>query len=107
MTLPGDAGQAFEALVALMGCPVELLKHKERNWASATFQGARHSFVLKIEGDDSLTREHDFTAALPDHEFAIPGQLVCSAGVMATEHDLIGDDIGVTLTVELLLLEED
>lgn len=96
-----------EPLIAMLGGKAELISHSSKPWASITFSGSLHRVVLKIDGDDALTREAEFTDALPEHEFNIPGQLVGDAGVVATENDFIGDTIAVTMTVELLLLERE
>ena len=47
----------------------------------------------------------EFVAALPDHEFAIPGQLVADATVAAAETTLLPQP-RLAVTCELLLLEE-
>ena len=44
-------------------------------------------------------------AMLPDHEFALPGQLVADASVSAVDHALAPSP-RLTVTCELLLLED-
>jgi len=44
-------------------------------------------------------------AELPDHEFALPGQLVADASVSAVDHALAPSP-RLTVTCELLLLED-
>ena len=52
-----------------------------------------------IEGGDRLI------AALPDHEFTIPRQIVASATISAVEHEN-GPEPRMTVEAELLLLED-
>ena len=46
-----------------------------------------------------------FVAELPDHEFAIAGQLVADAGVSEVEHRMVPDP-RLLVRCELLLLED-
>ena len=103
---PGPWHQVLRALMELGGGAGELLLHSQRDWASATFAGSRHRFTLDYAGMEPIERAEDLIAALPDHEFRIPGQIVADAAVVAVEHRALPEP-GLTLTCELLLLAED
>jgi hypothetical protein len=97
--------QLLSAVLQLAGGKAELLRHAERPWASATFSGTRHTLALSFAGTEAVAAGEAFIAALPEHEFAIPGQLVADAAVVAAEHEMLPEP---TLVVEaqLLLLDE-
>lgn len=100
------ADRVREALLMLAQGKASLLTHEEKAWASITFSGARHELMLDFDGRDAVAAGEDFIAALPDHEFAIPGQLVAEASVRAVDHRFGGDDERMVVTAVLLLLEE-
>jgi hypothetical protein len=83
----------------------QVVTHTEKAWASITFAGTRHSLAILFAGDEAVEAGEEFVAALPDHEFAIPGQLVADAGVVEVEHRLLPDP-RLVVQCELLLLEE-
>jgi hypothetical protein len=83
----------------------ELVRHAERAWASATFAGTRHTIVLRFAGAVSVDAGERFIAALPEHEFAIPGQLVADATIAAVAQDMSGHP-SMTVEAELVLLED-
>ena len=83
----------------------QVLTHTEKPWASITFAGTRHSLALLFAGEDAVEAGEGFIAALPDHEFTIPGQLVADAGVIEVEHRLVPEP-RLVVRCELLLLEE-
>ena len=95
----------LSALMDLAGGKAELLRHAERNWASVTFSGTRHSVVLAFTGIEAIAAGEALIEALPDHEFAIPRQLVADAAVVAVEHTLLPEP-RLEVTAELLLLED-
>ncbi len=92
-----------EALIAIADGHGSILDHKEEPWASITFTGARHSLQLAFNGSEAIEAGESFVAALPDHEFAIPGQLVADATVSEVEHTLLPEPCMV-VWCELLLL---
>ena len=79
-------------------------RHSESSWASITFAGTRHRVEMAFEGAEAVEAGECFIAFLPEHEFAIPGQLVADAAVVAVDHTL--DPPLLKVTCELLLLEE-
>lgn len=95
----------LEAVMALAGGRAELVHHVERGWASVTFAGTRHTLVLAFAGAEAVAAGEDLIAVLPEHEFAIPGQLVADATVVSVEHSALPEPKLVVET-EFLLLED-
>ena len=93
-----------EALHALAGGQATILGHCETAWASVTFAGARHRLELLFDGSEAIEAGELFIAALPEHEFDIPGQLVADATVTEVDHRLQPQRMQVSC--ELLLLED-
>jgi hypothetical protein len=104
-TRKGPWGLLLNALHALAGGRAELLRHSEQPWASITFSGARHSAVLAFVGTEAVAAGEDLIACLPEHEFAIPGQLVADAAVTAVTHSALPEP-RLEVTIEVLLLED-
>ena len=92
-----------EALLALAEGRPGLLRHSETAWASVTFEGSRHTVELRFAGLEAVEAGERFIAALPEHEFAIPGQLVADATVTRVDHALLPQPC-MTVECELLLL---
>lgn len=92
-------------VLKLAGSSAQFVSHAERPWASATFSGARHSLRLAFEGQPAIGRGEAFIAALPDHEFALPGRLVADATIAGVEHSLI-DGPRMVVEAALLVLDE-
>lgn len=95
----------LSALLELGGGKGELVRHSERNWASVTFAGTRHSVVIAFAGAEAVAAGEAFIEALPEHEFNIPRQLVADAAVVAVEHTALPEP-RLEVTAELLLLED-
>lgn len=93
------------ALIDMTGGKAELLRQAERPWASITFSGTRHTVALRFAGTDAVAAGEALIAALPEHEFTLPGQLVADAAVLAVEHEMLPEP-RLTVEVELLLLDE-
>lgn len=83
----------------------QVLSHHEKAWASITFAGARHTVALLFAGEDDVLAGERFIAALPEHEFTMPGQLVAEATVIEADHRLLPAP-RLLVTCELLLLED-
>lgn len=92
-------------VLGLTGGTGELVRHAERPWASVMFTGTRHTVTLAFTGPDAVAAGEAFIAALPDHEFAIPGQLVADATITSADHTLIPAP-RLTVEAEFLLLDE-
>jgi hypothetical protein len=93
------------ALAALTGGHGTMLSHEETAWASITFAGTRHSLVFEFCGPEAVAAGEELIERLPDHEFAIPGQLVADATITAVDHRF-GAMERLEVTAVLLLLEE-
>ena len=93
------------ALLDLADHRAQVLEHKEVPWASITFAGARHTLTLLFVGEEAATAGEHFIAALPDHVFAIPGQLVADASISECEHRMLPHP-RIVVTCEVLMLEE-
>lgn len=92
-------------VLALGGPDVEFLRHGERPWSSATFSGSRHVIAMAFTGSEAVAHGEHLIAALPDHEFTIPGQLVADATITSVEYDN-GPRPRMTVEAELLLLKD-
>jgi len=95
-----------EQLHALAGGRGEITAHEEKSWASVTFAGTRHRVVIAFDGVEAVEAGESFIAFLPEHEFAIPRQLVADAAVVAVDHRM-SPHPHLTVTCELLLLDEE
>lgn len=93
------------AVLELAGPCAQLFRHSEKPWASVTFSGARHSFVLGFDGTEAMEAADLFIAALPDHEFAIPGRLVADATIRAVDQRVLPSP-RTLVEAELLLLDD-
>ena len=93
-----------DAVLALADHQATILGHEEKNWASITFAGTRHRIELVFERAEAIDAAELFCAFLPEHEFAIPGQLVADAAITAVDHRL--EPPRMVVSCELLLLEE-
>lgn len=101
----GAAGHLRDQLDALAQGGAKVLRHTEKAWASITFEGSRHTLELLFDGGEAVAAGETFIAALPEHEFAIPGQLVADAEVTRVEHILLPHP-RLTVECELLLLRD-
>lgn len=99
------ADRVRSALTGLTGGQGTVLAHSEKAWASITFAGTRHEVVLEFCGAEAVAAGEELIERLPDHEFAIPGQLVADATVTKVDHRF-GAMERLEVTAVLLLLEE-
>ena len=88
----------------MAGKDAVLARHVEKSWASITFAGTRHTLEIVFTGDAIASGER-FIADLPDHEFALAGQLVADAVIVSADHTMVPEP-RLAVTCELLLLEE-
>ena len=93
-----------EALIALAEGKGRVATHHEKGWASITFAGARHRVEMVFENAEAVEAGECFIAYLPEHEFAIPGQLIADAAVTEVDHRL--EPPHMVATCEILVLEE-
>jgi hypothetical protein len=94
-----------EAVEQIAGPEGRVLSHTEAPWASITFAGTRHRIELLFEGAAAIPAGEAFLDALPDHEFALPRQLVAEARITAVDHRL-SPEPRMTVRAEILLLDE-
>ena len=95
----------ISALFDLAQGQAELVRHSERNWASATFAGTRHSVTLAFTGVAAIAAAEALIEALPEHEFTIPDQLVADAAIFSVEQVALPEP-RIVVELELLLLED-
>ncbi len=101
----GPAEHLRDALMALAQRHGSITRHSERAWASITFTGARHSVELVFDGVEAVAAGEEFVACLPDHEFAIRGQIVAEANVTSVDHTLLPVP-RLEVSVEVLMLND-
>lgn len=97
--------QLLSAVLALGQSKGELVRHSERAWASVTFSGSKHAITLAFSGAEAVAAGEAFIEALPEHEFAISGQLVADAAVVAVEQTARPEP-RLDVQIEVLLLED-
>ncbi|WP_296677744.1 hypothetical protein [Novosphingobium sp.] len=95
----------LSALLRLGEGGAELVSHAERAWASVTFSGSRHTVRFTFTGLEAIEAGERFIDALPEHEFAIPRQLVADAAIVSVIHTALPQPM-LEVEVELLLLDE-
>tara|TARA_B100000678_G_scaffold233643_1_gene202719 strand:+ start:200 stop:550 length:351 start_codon:yes stop_codon:yes gene_type:complete len=101
----GNSARLERAVLALAADHGRLVEHRERSWASITFAGTRHTLRLVFDTPEAIEGGEALIAALPDHEFALPGRLVADATVSAVHH-VLEPAPQLSVTCELLLLED-
>ena len=101
----GRLRRLCDQLGALGQGHAKLIRHSEKAWASITFEGSRHTIEFLFEGEEAVAAGEMFIAALPDHEFVVPGQFVAEATVKGAEHVLLPYP-RLTVECELLLLRD-
>jgi hypothetical protein len=99
------ADRLRDALMQITAGHGTVLAHEEKAWASITFAGTRHEVVLEFCGHEAVAAGEELIERLPDHEFAIPGQLVADATVTKVDHRF-GAMERLEVTAVLLLLED-
>ena len=101
----GFTARLERALIDIADGHGRVLEHRERSWASITFAGTRHTLRIAFDTPEAIEGGEALIAALPDHEFALPGRLVADATVSAVDHVLV-PALSLTVTCEFLLLED-
>lgn len=102
----GPAARLEAALIALAEGHGIVISRQETAWASITFSGRRHALRLVFDGVVAAEAGERMIAALPVHEFTVPGQLVADVTVREVDHRLLPDE-RLEVVVEVLMLEED
>ena len=101
--MPGD--RLRHALLNLSGYRAQIVSHRDKPWASITFAGSRHTLALLFAGEEAVAAGERFIAALPEHEFVLPGQIVADANVAEIDHRLVPDP-RLVVRCEVLLLDD-
>ena len=101
----GFSARLERALLDIPGGHGRVLEHRERSWASITFAGTRHTVRIVFGTSEAIEGGEALIAALPDHEFTLPGRLVADATVSAVDH-VLEPAPSLTVTCELLVLED-
>lgn len=100
---PGD--RLRDALLALAAGRAQMLLHEELPWASITFSGVRHRFILLLSGDEAVAAGENLIAELAEHEFTLPGHFAADAAVTQVEHRLLPSP-RLVVECEVLLLAD-
>ena len=102
------AAKLIHTVLDICGDGSELVGAHEREWASATFSGARHSLDLMIPANDERGALPDAVARLPDHEFDLVGEIVADCAVTVGQRCRGNDGrTRLALRVELLTIDAD
>jgi len=75
---------------------------RSRNWASATFVGARHELGFRITGDGADAAADRFAANLDAREFTLRGHILADIFLVSNEPC----DDGARLRIEALTVED-
>ncbi|USI73376.1 hypothetical protein [Sphingomonas morindae] len=86
MTGATERAQAglWRALAARLG-PATLLAARSRDWASATFEGARHRLTVRLDGADAALRAAAALATLDEDDLPMPGGFVADLTVIRAQ----------------------
>ena len=102
------AQRLIHILLRQLGPGAELIEAQEREWASATFNGARHILHFRLPLLAAAAAPPVALAGLADHEFTLPGQIVADCLVSSQRRQC--DKAGLWslhCTVELLTIAAD
>ncbi len=106
--LQTTAAKLIRTVMEICGDDSELVGAHEREWASATFSGARHSLDLLIPANDEGGALPDAIARLPDHEFDLMGEIVADCAVtIGQRHRSADGGTRLAVRVELLTIAAD
>lgn len=73
-----------------------------REWASITFNGARHEIAIRLVGPSAQAAADRFLAGLDTSEYRLRGHLLADIALIARERT----DDGVRLEIEALTVED-
>ena len=102
----GTGARLVAKLQALANGHGTLLEHRQRGWASVTFNGTRHELAFRFEGEVAIAGGEILVASLSEHEFTIPRQLVADAVVVGVNHAMFPVPV-LEVRCEVLMLDED
>lgn len=102
------AARLVRTVVGGIGPQATLLKADEREWASATFSGARHGLDLVITLPAADTPPPAFLGRLPEWEFDLPGEIVADCAVTLAQRERRADGLWqLPCRVELLTIRAE
>lgn len=78
---PTSGQRLAQALFDRAGPAARLVRHGETQWSSATFTGARHTFVIRFQGYAALADAEALVAAIGDDAIAVRGALIAEITV--------------------------
>lgn len=93
------------ALFNQAGPQARLVRHGETQWASATFTGARHTFVLRFMGHEAVEQAEALTAAVCDDMITIQGALIAELTVTRFSQTLLPEP-EAEIEISALLLDQ-
>jgi hypothetical protein len=100
------AGQRLaQALFDRAGPLARLVRHGETQWASATFTGSRHTFVLRFYGNEAVAAAEALALAISDCEFEIRAALIAEMTVTRFAQTLLPQP-EAEIEVSALLLDQ-
>lgn len=104
----GTAMRLLKQLIDLFGPGTQPGSCREREWASATFSGARHSMDFRLLLPHRDAALPAILAALPEHEFALRGEIVadCTLAIRSRVVDDSGQ-VWLPVTIEILTVTAD
>jgi len=94
-----------QALFDLAGPLARLVRHGETQWSSATFTGARHTFVLRFQGVEAVNDAEALTIAISDDEVSIVGALIAEITVTRFSQTLLPEP-EAEIEISALLLDQ-
>lgn len=90
-------------LLALLGPGWRATGAHRRDWASATFIGARHRFEFQASASTGAADAARLRNAIGDHDFTLDRAFVNDAAIVATR---TASDSACAVTVEVLVIED-
>jgi hypothetical protein len=81
------AALASSLIELLLPAEAKIMSSSEAPWASITFSGARHRFVLLVTGDKAGSSVHEMRRNIGSAEFDIRNQLVADVSVSSPACD--------------------
>ena len=104
----GTASRLIGAIMPLAGPSAELVGAHEREWASATFSGARHCLDLRLWSGAQDAELPPALLSLPEHEFDLPNEIVadCTIAFGSRERGADGH-YAQSARIELLTISSD
>lgn len=83
-----------------------LEKAHSRDWASATFSGARHAITFRLEGEDAEARADAFLGGLEEREFNLRGHILADIRLVAQTRTRGSEGPLVRIALEALTVED-